>query len=74
MAPWKDKKSSALLKPCIVNTPLVVNVNNVIQVNKGQGDGDTKWKGWAWKLLLVSLVIYNNKYIKLCVLIYLKLF
>jgi hypothetical protein len=32
MAPWKDKKSSALLKLCIVNTPLVVNINNVIQV------------------------------------------
>ncbi len=38
----------ALLKPCIVNTPLVVNVNNAIQVYKGHGDGDTKWKGWAW--------------------------
>jgi hypothetical protein len=33
---------SALLKPCIVNTPLVVNVNKAIQVNNGQGDGDTK--------------------------------
>jgi hypothetical protein len=33
---------SALLKPCIVNTPLVVNDNKAIQVNNGQGDGDTK--------------------------------
>jgi len=38
----KDRNVSALLKPCIVNTPLVVNVNNAIQVYKGQGDGDTK--------------------------------
>ena len=38
----QDKNNSALLKPCIVNTPLVVKVNKVIQVNKGQGDGDTK--------------------------------
>jgi hypothetical protein len=38
----KDKNVSALLNPCIVNTPLVVNVNKAIQVYKGQGDGDTK--------------------------------
>ena len=23
----------------------------------GQGDGDTKWKGWPWKLLLRKLDI-----------------
>jgi hypothetical protein len=51
------KNRFALLKPCIVNTPLVVNVNNAIQVYIGQGEGDTKWKGWAWNLLLVRLVI-----------------
>jgi hypothetical protein len=39
------------------NTPDVVKVNNEILVNNGQGDGDTKWKGWAWKLLLVIFVI-----------------
>jgi len=33
----------ALLKLCIVNTAVVVNTNNAIQVNKGQGEGDTKW-------------------------------
>ena len=22
-------------------------------VKIGQGEGDTKWKGWAWKLLLI---------------------
>jgi hypothetical protein len=36
------KKYSALLKPCIVNTPLVVKFNNAKQVYIGQGDGDTK--------------------------------
>jgi len=41
----KDKNISALLKPCIADTKLVVNVNNEIQVYNGQGDGDTKWKG-----------------------------
>ena len=38
-------------------TPDVVRVNNEILVNSGQGDGETKWKGWAWKLLLVIFVI-----------------
>jgi hypothetical protein len=43
----RDKKAniknvSALLKPCIVKTPLVVNVNKAIHVYKGHGDGDTK--------------------------------
>ena len=51
------KKLFALLKPCIVNTPLVVNVNNAIHVYKGHGDGDTKWNGCAWNLLLVKFVI-----------------
>jgi hypothetical protein len=34
-------------------------------VYKGQGDGETKWKGWSWKLLRIKLVIKNNdnKYI-----------
>ena len=38
-------------------TPEVVRVNSEILVNNGQGDGETKWKGWAWKLLLVIFVI-----------------
>jgi hypothetical protein len=29
-------------KPCIVKTPDVVNVNKLIQVKIGQGEGDTK--------------------------------
>jgi len=42
---------------CIDKTPEVVRVNNEIQVKIGQGDGETKWYGWAWKLLLVKFVI-----------------
>ena len=45
------------MNPCIVKTPLVVKVNNALLVNIGQGDGDTKWKGWAWKLPLIKYVI-----------------
>jgi len=56
----KVKKYSAWLNPCIDNTPLVVNVNKDILVYRGQGEGDTKWKGWAWKVLLVKFVISFN--------------
>jgi hypothetical protein len=38
----KNRNVWKLLNPCIVNTPLVVNVNKLREVNKGQGDGDTK--------------------------------
>jgi hypothetical protein len=38
----KAKKYSALLKPCIDSTPLVVKVNRDIQVYIGQGEGLTK--------------------------------
>jgi len=48
-----------LKNPCIVNTPDVVRVNKLILQKTGQGEGETKWKGWAWKLLLVKLVTYN---------------
>ena len=51
-------KVFAPLNPCIVNTPLVVKVNSDIHVYIGQGEGDTRWKGWAWKLLLVKFVTY----------------
>ena len=30
---------------------LFVNINNDTLVNNGHGDGETKWKGWFWKLL-----------------------
>ena len=53
----KIKKLPEILKLCIVNTPVVVNVNKEREVYIGHGDGDTKWKGWSWKLLLVKFVI-----------------
>ena len=37
-----NKKLDEKLNPCIVKTPLHVKVNNVIDVFKGQGEGDTK--------------------------------
>jgi len=32
--------------PCIVNTPDVVRVNKLMAAKTGQGEGDTRWKGW----------------------------
>ena len=49
-------------KPCIVKTSEVVNVKRLIQVKIGQGEGDTKWNGWYWKLLLIILIIIKNVY------------
>ena len=57
----KGSHISALENPCIVKTPEVVRVNKLIHVNIGQGDGDTKWKGWPWKLLLRKLDIIKQK-------------
>ena len=45
-----------------MDTALVVKVKSAMQVYKGQGEGETKWKGWPWKLLLVSWDITNKKY------------
>ena len=42
---------------CIDNAALVVKFNKQILVYKGQGEGETKWNGWSWKLLLVKLFI-----------------
>ena len=54
-----------MLNKCIDNAAFTVKVNNDILVYKGHGEGDTKWKGWSWKLLLIVLVIYvNNKKIQ----------
>ena len=33
--------------PCIVKTPEQVSVKRERQVSIGQGEGETKWKGWA---------------------------
>ena len=42
---WKD------------NTALKVVASKQKLVFKGQGEGDTKWNGCAWNLLLVKLYI-----------------
>jgi len=35
-----------------------------MDVYKGHGEGDTKWKGCAWKLLLFKFnMVFNNKFI-----------
>jgi len=59
------KKYTALLNPCTDKTNVVVKVNNDILVFIGQGEGDTRWKGWAWKLLRTILFIelYSKIYI-----------
>ena len=44
-------------KLCIDSAALVVKLNKQILVYNGQGEGDTKWNGWSWKLLLIKLVI-----------------
>jgi len=46
-----------LLKLCIDKAAILVKFNKEILVYKGQGDGDTKWKGWSWKLLRITLLI-----------------
>jgi hypothetical protein len=50
-----------LWKLCRLNAVLVVRLNKAILVYKGQGEGDTKWKGWSWKLLLISWEIEFTK-------------
>jgi hypothetical protein len=55
----KVKNNLALAKPWNDNTAEVVRVNKLILVYNGQGEGETKWKGWAWKLLLFKLDILD---------------
>ena len=50
-------KNCANIKLLKVNTALKVKFNKHMLVFKGQGDGETKWKGWDWNKLLVKLVI-----------------
>ena len=50
------KNINAKVKPCIVNTTDVVNANKVLLVVIGQIEGETKWKGWDWKLLFTKFV------------------
>jgi len=51
------KKYSALLNEWKDKTLEVVSVNKLILVYMGQGEGETRWKGWAWKLLLCKFNI-----------------
>ena len=41
-----------------VKTALSVRANKDALVYSGQGLGDTKWKGCAWKLLLFEILIF----------------
>lgn len=50
------------MNPCMVKTPVVVSDNKFIAAQTGHGLGDTKWKGWAWKLLLVRFDTINYTY------------
>jgi hypothetical protein len=34
----------------MLSTPVVVRLNKILLVKMGQGEGLTKWKGWAWKV------------------------
>ena len=52
------KRFIPFIKPWNVNTELNVVANIQKLVFKGQGEGDTKWKGWAWNWLLVKLIIF----------------
>ena len=48
----KNRLFSAWANPWKVKTPDVVRLNRLSDVYKGQGEGETRWKGWAWKFLL----------------------
>ena len=57
----KYKKLWEKEKLCAIKTNEVVKDSKAIHVRIGQGDGDTKWKGWGWKLLLVKFVTLKKK-------------
>jgi len=61
----KTKKLFAFSKPWNDDTLEVVSANKLTPVYSGQGDGETKWKGWAWNLLLskldISSIMYSRK-------------
>ena len=42
-----------------MKTSSVVNSNKLTLVYTGQGEGSTRWKGWAWKELLIRLDIIS---------------
>ena len=55
----KTKMLPALKNPWKDNTEEVVTFNNDNDEYKGHGDGETKWKGCAWKLLLLILTMVH---------------
>lgn len=59
----KSRLYSPYANPWNDNTADVVRDSKLIEVYKGQGEGDTKWKGCAWKLLLCMFnMIYFIKF------------
>jgi hypothetical protein len=44
----------------------VVKVNKLIHVKRGQGEGETRWKGWPWKLLrfCIDMIIFYSSWIQ----------
>ena len=52
----KNNTFKALKKLWKLNTALNVTASKLKLVFKGQGEGDTKWKGCAWNILRVKLV------------------
>lgn len=54
-----NKNEIVLVKACIANVPVYAMLNKDILDITGQGEGKTKWKGWAWnKLLLIIIINY----------------
>jgi hypothetical protein len=52
--------------PCMFETADVVKVNKLIHVKRGQGEGETRWKGWPWKLLrfCIDIIIFFMSWIQ----------
>lgn len=48
-----------LVKICIANVPANVKLNKDTLDKAGQGEAETKWKGWAWNKLLFDIIIYQ---------------
>ena len=51
---------SAYVNSCAVKRPEVSKQNKLIQVQIGQGEGETKWKGWSWKCTRFKIGIINK--------------
>ena len=55
----KIKLFPAWAKPWNDKTADVVRLSKLMDVYKGHGEGDTKWKGCDWKLLLFKFNIIS---------------